>query len=586
MVTWTPPVLEYRFILEELLKSAPPVRTSDGEVLPIELAEAVLSEAGKFCAEVLLPLNRSGDEEGCRLENGRVRTPAGFPEAYAEFRAAGWPSLSADPRYGGQGLPHLLATFVEEMMCAANHGFGMYPGLAHAAYEAILDHAEPDLRDRYLPKLVSGEWLGTMALTEPQCGTDLGLTRTRAVPADDGSYRITGTKMFISGGDQDLTDSILHLVLARLPDAPSGTRGLSMFLVPSHLDGENGLVRNSASCISLEHKMGVRASATCMMSFEDATGWLIGAPNRGLAAMFTMMNLARVTVAAQAVGLGEAALQSATLYARDRLQGRAAGEARDNNRAADPLLSHPDVRRMLLTIRAYVEGGRALAAWLGHEIDLAKHETDPVRRRQAAELAALLTPVAKAFVSDTGFEACVLAQQVFGGHGYINEVGVEQLVRDARVTQIYEGANGIQAIDLVGRKLQLDGGAPLRAFLDRTIGELEALVAESDLAVPALAAFRRLDALTETLLQRPERDQLAVASDYLRCFGLTVLGYLWARSGHAAARRLGGGDDPFYRRKLATAEFFMTRLLPQSAALDSAIRSQQTSMLELAVADF
>ncbi len=415
----------------------------------------ILEEAAKVAEEVLLPINASGDEAGCVLENGVVRTPKGFKEAYDTFRLGGWTALSADPRYGGQGLPESLNKLVEEMSCSANLAFGLYPGLTHGAYQAIADHARDELKDAYLPKMVDGTWSGTMCLTEAHCGTDLGMLRTRAVPEADGSYRVSGSKIFISAGEHDLTENIIHLVLARLPDAPPGTRGISLFLVPKFIpttDGRPG-ARNGVVCTALEHKMGIKASSTCQLTFEDATGWLIGEPNKGLACMFTMMNSERLSVGIQGLGAAETSYQSAVAYARERIQGRSLSGAKASDKAADPIIVHPDVRRMLLTIRAYAEGCRALGGWVARELDELERSDDPDVRKRAEDFTALMTPIVKALFTDLGFEATNIGMQVYGGHGYIRANGMEQLVRDARISMIYEGTNGVQALDLVGRKL-------------------------------------------------------------------------------------------------------------------------------------
>jgi butyryl-CoA dehydrogenase len=591
MVTWTAPLREYRFVRDELFGSTEGQSIAGHAELAPDLADTILAEAGRFCAEVLLPLNQSGDREGCRIEAGRVRTPAGFVDAYRRYSAGGWTSMAADPKDGGQGLPHMLVNFVEEMTCSANHAFALYPGLTNGAYEAIRGYAPAELQARYLPKIVSGEWLGTMNLTEPQSGTDLALTRTRAAAQPDGTYRITGTKMFISGGDHDLTENIVHLVLARLPDAPAGTRGISMFLVPRLLPDADGAAGqpNQVSCGSIEHKMGLRGSATCVMNFDGATGWLIGEPNKGLNAMFTMMNAARLGVAVQGVGLAETALQSATSYAKERLQGRALGERREGDRPADPLIVHPDIRRMLLTMRANVEGGRALCAWIGQSLDVAHHASDVEARLAASELVSLLTPVAKAFVTDLAFECCVTGQQIFGGHGYISEWGMEQLVRDARVTQIYEGANGIQALDLAGRKLRMEGGRlPLR-FFDPVQSYLEAASdrpGAATFARPALAALDQLRQATRSMTECGDTARLSGATEYLRLFGLVALGYLWTRAGEVAAARQAGPEASFYRRKLATARFYVNRMLPQTLACAAIITADSSAVAELSEADF
>jgi alkylation response protein AidB-like acyl-CoA dehydrogenase len=589
MATWKAPLREYRFILHEVFGvddiAALP---GYGDATP-EIFDAVIEEAGKFCEEVLLPINRSGDEEGCRLENGQVFTPAGFKEAYDKFVEGGWNAIGGDPDYGGQGLPHLLNFFVEEMICSTNQSFGMYPGLGNGAYQAILQHGSAEQKAHYLPKLGSGEWLGTMNLTEPQCGTDLGLIRTKAEPQEDGSYKISGTKIFISAGDHDLTENIIHLVLAKLPDAPAGTRGISLFVVPKMLIDESTGVktRNSLGVGSIEHKMGIKASSTCVMNFDEATGWLVGEPHKGMRAMFTMMNVARLGVGIQGLGLAETALQSARAYANDRLQGRSLKGTKYPDKPADPIVVHPDVRRVLLTIRALTEGNRALAAWIGKEIDISHRHPDPETRAAADDLVQLMTPIVKAFLTDSGFDSCVMAQGILGGHGYIREWGMEQLVRDARITQIYEGTNGIQALDLVGRKLPTGMGRLLRRFF-HPVGAYLTQAAEdpalAEFALPALKNFGRLQQITALLAQKGMADPNeagAAASDYLKMFALTALAYLWTRMVEVALKHQDGDERDFYRGKLVTARFFMTRLLPQAAAHAQAIQAGAKSLMEL-----
>ncbi|ROR35183.1 acyl-CoA dehydrogenase C-terminal domain-containing protein [Inmirania thermothiophila] len=590
MAQYQAPLRDMRFVLYELLDAGRALAELPGceEATP-DLVGAVLEEAGRIAEEVLFPLNRSGDEEGCRLEDGQVSTPRGFREAYRLFCEGGWPGIGADPDYGGQGLPTLVEFQVHEMWSAANVAFSLYPVLTAGAYRAIRAHADEALRRRFLPPMVEGRWSGTMCLTEAHCGTDLGLLRTRAVPAGDGGYRITGTKIFITGGDQDLTENIVHLVLARLPDAPEGVRGISLFLVPKRKVREDGSLgeANGVSPGAIEHKMGIRGAATCVMNFDDAEGYLVGPPNKGLACMFTMMNLERLAIGMQGLGLGEVAYQSAAAYARERLQGRFMGGPRDPDRPADPIVVHPDVRRMLLTARAYNEGNRALCAWAALAIDQAERHPDPAVREAADDLVALLTPIIKAFVSDCGFEVCNLGLQVFGGHGYIREHGMEQLVRDARIAQIYEGTNGIQALDLVRRKLFLhDGRLPGRFFapVEAFVREAHGRAGMGEFVVPLEDALRRLRAVTAWLQeegpQRPE-ELGAAATDYLRMFGLTALAYLWARAAAVALERLDGPERPFYEGKLAVARFYMQRLLPQVHALEAAVRAGGATLMAL-----
>ena len=478
MPTYAAPIDNFRFVLNDVLAVGETMAKFGLTEATPDVLEAVIEEAGKLCTNVLQPVNLSGDTEGCTFENGVVRTPKGFKEAYDQFRAGGWVGLTADPAYGGQGLPHFMGSVLDEMVSAANIAFGMYPGLSAGAYRAIAQHGSDEQKNLYLPKLANGIWSGTMCLTEPQCGTDLGLIRTRAIPQEDGTYKITGTKIFISAGEHDLTQNIIHLVLAKLPGAPAGTRGISLFIVPKFLPKEeNGEIvpgpRNGIFCGSIERKMGIKASSTCVMNLDEATGWLVGKPNRGMRAMFTMMNAARLAVAIQGLGLAEVAYQNALAYARDRLQGRALTGGKAKDKAADPIIVHPDVRKNLLTVKAFTEGARALGLWVSLQLDIEQYAADPREREAAADLLALMTPIVKAYFTDAGFEATNISMQVWGGHGYIHENGVEQFVRDARITQIYEGANGIQALDLVGRKLPANFGRSLRRFFHPVMAFIE-----------------------------------------------------------------------------------------------------------------
>ena len=573
MATYKAPLRDMRFVLNELFDSAQ-FRTLPGygDITP-DVVDSLLDEAAKVCEELLFPLNRSGDEEGSHLVNGEVQTPKGFREAYRTYAESGWIGLAADPAWGGQGVPSAVGVLVQEMICATNLAFGMFTGLSHGAYTALASHATDAIKKRYLPGLVSGKWTGTMCLTEPQCGTDLGLVRTKAVPQADGSYRITGSKLFISAGDHDLTENILHLVLARLPDAPEGIKGISLFLVPKVLVRDDGSLgeRNGVTCTAIEHKMGIKASPTCALAFEDAIGYLVGEPNKGMRAMFTMMNEERVAVGVQGLGLAEASYQGAVAYARERLQGRSVAGAKHPDKPADPIIVHPDVRRMLLTMRAYVEGSRALAMWVALALDEARRHPTAETRQAAEEFVALMTPVAKAFLTDIGFEATNLGMQVLGGHGYIREHGMEQYVRDARIGQIYEGTNGVQALDLVGRKLSAGYLArfvePVSAFIDanRDDAALAAFVG------PLAEAFGRLQDATAVIARAgfddPE-EAVSGATDYLRLLGLIALAYLWARMATIALPK---AADPFYRAKVDTARFYMERLLPQAGALFAAI---------------
>ncbi len=596
MQVYDAPLADMRFVLHDL-------HADDGfggiakfaEFTP-DLLDAVLEEAGKLATNTLLPINASGDAEGCRIENGVVRTPEGFREAYTVFREGGWCALASDPEWGGQGLPEAVNKVVEEMICSANLSFGLYPGLTHGATTAIEGHASADLKQAYLPKLVEGSWSGTMCLTEAHCGTDLGLLRTRAVRQADGSFRLTGGKIFISAGDHDLTENVIHLVLARTPDAPAGVRGISLFLVPKFLPGEGGALgaRNGVSVANIEHKMGLKASATCQINFDDATGWLVGQPNKGVAAMFTMMNTERVSVGVQGLGVAEAAYQSAVAYAKDRLQGRALGGAKHPDKPADPIIVHPDVRRMLMTMRAYTEGCRALGGWIARALDAEAHGDDPETRARAADFVALMTPVAKALFTDLGHETANMAVQVYGGHGYIREHGVEQYARDVRITQIYEGTNGVQALDLVGRKLPAHMGRYLRAFFHPAANLLDDLAGDERLKRMVEAqkqAFGALQLATGIIAQKGLKDPEeagAAATDYLRLLGLVAMGHCFLKSARIAqdAADSAEGASEFMRAKLITARFFFDRILPQASAAFMAIKAGKSSMMALDEASF
>ncbi len=579
MLSYKAPVEDLRFVLTELLADEDLDSLPGYDEFSPDLVEAILDEAGKLCETVLFPLNRSGDEEGCRYENGVVRTPKGFKDAYGEFAQGGWTGLTGDTEFGGQNAPNTVANAVQEMVCSSNLAFGIYPGLTMGAYHAIHAYGTDEQKRTYLPKLIDGSWTGTMCLTEPQCGTDLGLIRSRAVKNGDGSYKITGTKIFISAGEHDLTDNIVHLVLARTPDAPDGIKGISMFLVPKFLpkdDGEAG-PRNGVMCSGIEHKMGINASATCVLNFDEATGYLVGQPNKGMRAMFTMMNAARLAVGIQGLGVAESAYQGATSYARERLQGRALKGPANPDQPADPIIVHPDVRRTLLTMRAYTEGARAMVAWVSAKLDVSKRHEDEQAASDADDFVSLLIPVVKAMLTDLGSDVANLGVQVLGGHGYIRENGMEQYVRDARICQIYEGTNGVQALDLIGRKLPAHMGRYLRQFFHPLARYIEEHSDDETLAPyigPLTKAFGRLQRATAVVAQRGLKDPdqaAAVASDYLRLFGLVALAYLWARMAEISLPRIDGENGRFYRAKVDTARFFMDRLLPQSGALFSSI---------------
>jgi hypothetical protein len=595
MPTYTPPLRDLKFVLHELLdvtstlKTLPPHADIDADTI-----NAVLEEGGKFAAEVIFPLNASGDAQGCRHDKAthEVRTPAGFPAAYAQYVEGGWPALSADPAYGGQGLPIVLNQCFYEMLNSANQAWTMYPGLSHGAYECLHAHGTPQQKATYLPKLTSGEWTGTMCLTEPHCGTDLGMLRTKAEPvagAPEGTYRLTGQKIFISAGEHDLAPNIVHLVLARLPDAPAGSKGISLFVVPKFHVNEDGSLgeRNAIFCNAIEHKMGIHGSATCQIVLDGAVGTLVGAPHKGLAAMFVMMNAARLGVGNQSLGLTEVAYQNAVAYARDRLQMRSLSGPKAPDKPADPIIVHPDVRKMLLTARAYAEGGRALAVWCALLIDRELSSDDADERAECADLVAVLTPIIKAFMTDNAWIATSHCLQVYGGHGYVREWGMEQYVRDSRINMIYEGTNTIQALDLLGRKVLGDNGKKLKKF-----GQLVADFIEEEGVNEAMQEFvnpladlgDKVTKLTTELGMKAfgNADEVgAAAVDYLRVCGHLVYAYFWARMAKVALDKQGSGD-PFYAAKLHTARFYFAKLLPETAGL---IRSARSGVAPLMAMD-
>ena len=597
MAVYTPPLRDMQFVLHELLdvsgefKQMAPHADMDADTV-----NAVLEEAGKFASEVVFPLNIPGDTQGCKLDGTThaVQTPDGFKAAYEQYVAGGWPALSCDPAYGGQGLPFVVNQCLYEMLNSANQSWTMYPGLSHGAYECLHAHGTPEQQARYLPKLTSGEWTGTMCLTEPHCGTDLGLLRSKAEPQADGTYRITGQKIFISAGEHDLAANIVHLVLARLPDAPPGSKGISLFLVPKFLVNADGSLgaRNGIYCGGLEHKMGIHANATCQMILDGAVGTLVGQANKGLAAMFVMMNAARLGVGNQSLGLNEVAYQNALAYAKDRVQMRSLTGVKAPAQPADPIIVHPDVRRMLLTAKAYAEGGRALACYVSLLLDKEQHHPDEKVREESAQLLALLTPIVKAFITDNGFESAVQCQQVYGGHGFIKEWGIEQFVRDARINMIYEGTNTIQSLDLLGRKVLGNNGATLKLFG----AQVESFV-RANMADPRMAEFvRPLADLGQKLTQltaevgykgmRNADEVGAAAVDYLRVAGHMVLGYFWARMARvsldkmAQAQAAAQKPDPLYLGKVQTARFYFARLMPETASLMRRIRAGSEVLMD------
>ncbi len=592
MPIYTPPQKDMEFILHDVLKVHESATPGYDELEP-DFTGAILEEAAKIARDVMAPLNAVGDTEGCVLENGVVRTPKGFKEAFDTLREGGWTGLDCDPEYGGQGMPYVLNAAVGEMQAGANMSLNMYPGLTHGAYSAIHAHASDELKAKFLPKMVTCEWTGTMNLTEPHCGTDLGLLRTKAEPQDDGSYKLTGQKIFISAGEHDMAENIIHLVLAKIPGGPEGVKGISLFIVPKFLVKEGGSLgaRNGVACGNLEEKMGIHGNSTCVMNFDDAEGYLVGEAHKGLRAMFTMMNEARVGVGLQGLSQAQAAYTNAVEYARDRLQGRAVTGTQNPDGPADPLIVHPDIRRALMDQKAFIEAGRAFLLWGATMID-AHHRSDD---KAANGLVSLLTPVMKGFLTDKGFESTVQAQQVFGGHGYIEEQGMSQFVRDARITMIYEGANGVQALDLVGRKLASDGGKHVMAFFDLVKGfikdnsENEAL--KADFLEPLKAASKDLQAASMFFMQHGMKDPnaaLAGSTDFLHLFGHTCLGLMWAQMAKAAQEGLdaGTGDAKFLQNKLVTGRYYMQRLLPETGLRLARITSGATPVMALAAEDF
>lgn len=579
MPIYEPPIRDLQFVLHEVLKLSQSDLPGHDELEP-EFTEAVLEAAGKLSAEVLAPLNIIGDQQGCVLENGVVRTPEGFRQAFEQVKEGGWTALDCDPEYGGQGMPYVLGVATGEMFVSANMAFNMYQGLTHGAYSAIHAHGTDEQKRTYLPKMVSCDWTGTMNLTEPHCGTDLGLLRTRAEPQEDGSYLITGQKIFISAGDHDLAENVIHLVLAKAPGGGEGTKGISLFIVPKFLVNQDGSLgeRNAVSVGALEHKMGIHGNATCVMNYDGARGWLLGDLHKGMRAMFTMMNEARLGVGLQGYAAAVPAYQNALAYAKDRLQGRAVTGAANPQGPADPLIVHPDIRRSLMDQKSFIEGARALVLWGAHLIDRSHLTGDA----DAEGLISLLTPVIKGFLTDRGFDMTVQAQQVLGGHGYVEEWGMSQFVRDARITMIYEGANGIQALDLVGRKLAQDGGKHVLAFFEmiksfcKEQSANEALA--RDIIDPLKAASKDLQAAATFFMERGIKnpnDALAGSYDFMHIFGHVSLGFMWARIAVAARAALdaGTGDAAFLKAKLATARYYMARQLPMTGTHLARIRS-------------
>lgn len=592
MPSYTAPVKDMQFILHDVLNITSQDVPGYAE-LEADFTSAILEEAGKLASGVLAPLNQVGDTEGCRMENGVVRTPTGFKAAFDQVRAGGWPGLDMPEQYGGQGMPYVIGTAVGEFFSAANQAFTMYQGLTHGAASAILAHGTDQQKDTYLPRMVSCEWTGTMNLTEPHCGTDLGMMRTKAEPRDDGSYSITGQKIFISAGEHDMADNIIHLVLAKIPGGPEGIKGVSLFIVPKFLVNADGSLgaRNGVTCGKIEEKMGIHGNSTCVMNYDGATGYLLGAEHKGMRAMFTMMNEARIGVGMQGLAQADVAYQNALAYAKDRLQGRDVTGTKNPDGPADPLIVHPDIRRALMDQKSFAEGARAFMLWGAYLIDRAHRNTDA----DADGLISLMTPVIKGFLTDQGFDMTILAQQVYGGHGYIEEWGMSQYARDARIAMIYEGANGVQALDLVGRKLAQDGGKHVMAFFDLVKTFLkenegnEAL--KADFLDPLKAASKDLQAAGMFFMQNGMKNPnaaLAGSYDFMHLFGHVCLGLMWAEMAKAAHAALEAGtqDEDFYRTKLATGRYYMARRLPATALHLARINSGADTVMELEAANF
>jgi len=592
MPEYKAPLRDIKFVMNELLDSDQHYANLEGaEDATPDMIDAIVQEGAKFCEQVLSPLNQVGDKEGCTLNEGGVKTPTGFKEAYQQYVEGGWPSITADPNYGGQGLPHSLSLTISEMVGTSNWSWGMYPGLSHGATNTIEEHGSEEQKQTYLTKLISGEWTGTMCLTEPHCGSDLGTLRTKAEPNDDGSYRISGTKIFISAGEHDMAENIVHIVLARLPGAPEGTKGISLFIVPKNLPSEDGSAgeRNAVSCGSLEHKMGIHGNATCVMNFDGAKGWLIGPENKGLNCMFTFMNTARIGTAIQGLGAAELGLQGSLAYASERLAMRSLSGPKNPDGPADPIIVHPDVRRMLLSQKAIAEGARALIYLAGQQVDIVHSGKTEEEKKAADALLSFLTPIAKAFLTEIGYESSNLGMQVFGGHGYIHEWGMEQNVRDARIGMIYEGTTGIQALDLLGRKVLMSQGEALKVFTKQVHlfckenADNEQL---QEFVEPLAAINKEWGDLTMKIgmTAMKNREEVgAAAVDYLMYSGYAVFAYLWARMAKVAQDKLAEGtsEEMFYNAKVQTARFYFKRMLPRTKGHADAMLAGADSLLDM-----
>ena len=596
MPIYEAPLRDMRFVIHEVMEVDKYQNMPVFAEAPADIVDAILEEGAKVVQEVLFPLNQVGHEEGCTFKDGEVTTPSGFKEAFATYREGGWIGLSGEAEYGGMGLPAFLSTAMGEMTCSANLAFEMYSGLTSGACAAISTHGSDEQKQFYLPNMYAGEWTGTMCLTEPHCGTDLGQMRTKAEPRDDGTYLLSGTKIFISAGDHDLADNIIHLVLAKIPGGPDGIKGVSLFIVPKFEINEGGSAgaRNGVTTGSIEHKMGINGNSTCVLNFDDAVGQLLGREHKGMQAMFTMMNAARLGVGLQGLSLSEVSYQNAAAYARERLQGRSLTGVKEPDKAADPIIVHPDVRRMLMSMRAFNEGSRALAAWTAVNLDLARVHPDDEERQTAEDLVGLVTPVVKAHITDVGFESTNTGQQVFGGHGYIREHGMEQFVRDARIAQIYEGANGIQALDLVGRKMPAHMGRALRSFFHPVDNFIQENSGDKDLAdfvLPLAKGFARLQQATAWIGEQGLKDieqAASAATEFQRLFGIVAIGFMWARMAKVAQAALANGSDErvFYENKLITGRFYMDRIMPECSSLLAKLTAGKETLMALDAEEF